>query len=75
MVKRLGYILLLATMLISCEVIREEDRFIPIPTPLSTERTHVLIEYTGFRCVNCPTAAAHAAQLQQTYGEQLIIVA
>ena len=75
MVKRLGYIVLLAVLLISCEVIREEDRFIPIPTPLSTERTHVLIEYTGFRCVNCPTAAAHAAQLQQTYGEQLIIVA
>lgn len=75
MVKRLGYIVLFALLLSSCEVIREEDRFIPVPTPLSGERTHVLIEYTGFRCVNCPTAALHAAQLKQICGEQLIIVA
>ena len=61
-------------LLCSCEVIKEEDRLIPVPTPVTNSRTHVLLEYTGFRCVNCPTAAQTAQALQELYGEQLIVV-
>ena len=60
----------------ACEVISENERLIPAPVPVdSTERTHVLIEFTGFRCVNCPKASAAAEALKQTYGERLIVVA
>lgn len=60
--------------LAGCEVIKEEDRMIPLPTPTGDGRTHVLLEYTGFRCVNCPNAAETAEALQQLYGERLIVV-
>ena len=72
--KKILYIVT-AVLLCSCEIIREEDRLIPVPIPDTGGRTHVLIEYTGVRCVNCPKAAEMAEQLQATYGEKLIVVA
>lgn len=69
-------ILLLVALLAGCEVISEDNRLIPVSIPVDqTGRGHVLIEFTGFRCVNCPNAADVAEQLHQTYGEQLIVVA
>lgn len=65
------FIYMVIGLLCSCEVIREEDRLIPIPV----EGRHVLIEYTGFRCVNCPTASETAQALAGLYGGQLIVVA
>ena len=63
-------------VLAGCEVIGESERLVPVPVPVdSTERAHVLIEFTGFRCVNCPKASAEAEELKQTYGERLIVVA
>lgn len=68
--------MMLAIALCGCEVIAEGDRLIPVtPSSSDAERTHVLIEYTGFRCVNCPTAAETAQDLADVYGEQLIMVA
>ncbi len=68
--------MLLVMVLAGCEVIGESERLIPMPVPVdSTERAHVLIEFTGFRCVNCPKASAEAEALKQTYGERLIVVA
>ena len=47
-----------------------------LPDPVITSaRTNVLIEFTGFRCVNCPTASETAQGLLGMYGEQLIVVA
>ena len=40
-----------------CEVIQESDRLIPFERETGGARKHVLIEFTGFRCVNCPDAA------------------
>lgn len=57
-----------------CEVIKEEDRYLPMPVPYSA-RTHVMIEFTGFRCVNCPKASETAQDLKNVYGEQLVVVA
>ena len=67
------YMVILA--LCSCEVIPEDERLIPVVTESSGQRTHVLLEFTGFRCVNCPTAAETALNLQALYGERLTVVA
>ncbi len=73
--KQILYILV-AVVLCGCEVIREQDRWIEVPIPQTfSERTHVLVEYTGFKCVNCPKAAAAAQDLSSMYGEKLIVVA
>lgn len=62
-------------LLCACEVIKEQDRFIPVPVEVNSGRTHILLEFTGFRCVNCPTAAQDAQTLKDLYGEQLVVVA
>lgn len=72
--KKILYILCLALLATGCEVIKENDRLIPVDVDAGSGRRHVLIEYTGFRCVNCPTAAAQAQSLSDLYGEQLIVV-
>lgn len=69
------FIYMVILCLVSCEVIPEGERLIELPVSFTGERTHVLIEYTGFRCVNCPKAAETAHELQSLYGERLIVVA
>ena len=64
----------MVVLLASCEVIREDDRLIELPQPIAGEQAHVLVDYTGFRCVNCPKAAEMAEELQGLYGERLIVV-
>lgn len=74
-------------MLTACEVIPEDERdfevFIPKDTttndstqttPIIVKRSSLLIEYSGWMCVNCPTAAEVAHQLKEQYGEQLVVV-
>lgn len=74
-------------MLTACEVIPEDERdfevFIPKDTttndstqttPVIVKRSSLLIEYSGWMCVNCPTAAEVAHQLKEQYGEQLVVV-
>ena len=73
---RLLAIVAWAVLSAGCELIGEGDRLIALPYSADTTgRGHVLIEFTGFRCVNCPTAAEEAETLQKLYGEQLIVVA
>ena len=57
----------------SCEVIDWNNRLIPVDGPTGG-RKHVLLEFTGFRCVNCPTAAALAQDLEAMYKGRLIVV-
>jgi hypothetical protein len=83
------YIMMVVTvaMLTACEVIPEDERdfevFIPKDTttndstqttPVIVKRSSLLIEYSGWMCVNCPTAAEVAHQLKEQYGEQLVVV-
>ena len=49
-----------------CELIPDEERYKPVDSRTGT-RCHVLLEFTGFRCVNCPAASELAQRLQQTY--------
>ena len=70
-------LLVLGSLLTACEVIpageREEVIFTPTD-PSSVKRTSLLIEYSGWQCVNCPTAAEVAHQLKDLYGENLVVV-
>ena len=69
---------LLALVLIaltSCEVIPESEQLIPVQVTDTSAHRHVLLEFTGFRCVNCPAAAETAANLQRLYGDKLIVIA
>ena len=69
-------ILLIVLALAGCQVIPENERLIEMPVIVSGDvHPHVLIEYTGFRCVNCPTATELAQSLVQLYDTQLIVVA
>lgn len=76
MAKKWIYIAMAVLLLTGCEIIREDERLLPVHLATDTTgRAHVLIEFTGFRCVNCPNAAAAAEALHETYGERLIVVA
>ena len=70
-------LLVLGSLLTACEVIpsgeREEVIFTPTD-PSTLKRTSLLIEYSGWQCVNCPTAAEVAHQLKDLYGENLVVV-
>ena len=68
------YIVLAALCLAGCELIPDEERYKPVDSHTGT-RCHVLLEFTGFRCVNCPAASELAQRLQQTYEGQLYVVA
>lgn len=69
--------LLLTMLLVACEVIpageREEVIFTPT-APDAVKRISLLIEYSGWQCVNCPTAAEEAHRLKELYGEDLVVV-
>ena len=68
---------LLTVLLSACEVIPEGDRITEVFTPTdptAIKRTSLLIEYSGWQCVNCPTAAEVAHDLKAQYGENLVVV-
>lgn len=73
--KHLLSILSLAFLLAACEVIDPADRLLPVDAVPQSSRRHVLLEFTGFRCVNCPSAEATAVELQSLYAERLIVIA
>ena len=66
----------LLLLCISCSNISEEERLIEVQpslpeTPDVTVMRRVLIEdFTGQRCVNCPTATQTISDLQQAYGSR-----
>ena len=62
---------------VACEVIPagEHDKILFTPSnPDDIKRTSLLIEYSGWQCVNCPTAAEEAHRLKELYGENLVVV-
>ena len=58
----------------SCDTIEEGDRKHEYTGPISSERMILLEDYTGVKCINCPTAAAEITRLQEFYGDNLIVV-
>ena len=71
--KKLLYIFIAAIVLSSCDVISEGDRIIPVEVILG-ERRVLLEEFTGFRCVNCPSAATIAHELIEMYVDHIVVV-
>ena len=64
-------------LLSACEVIRRGEREEVMFTPADStaiKRTSLLIEYSGWQCVNCPPAAEEAHRLKEQYGENLVVV-
>ena len=72
----------------ACEVIHPNDQLIfesetiippkdttaTDPTVPSNIRTALLIDFSGWRCVNCPDAAEQAHELLSIYGQQLVVL-
>ena len=62
----------LALTFASCSNIEEDDRFIDVE--VATAKRCVLIEdFTGQRCVNCPTATAIIGDIIEQYGHDNIV--
>ena len=76
MIKYIGGCVLAGLLLtfVSCDTIKEQDRKVLFTGSISGERTVLLEEFTGVRCVNCPIAANEAHKLQEFFGENLIVV-
>lgn len=72
----------------ACEVIHPNDQLIfesetiippkdttaTDPTVPSNIRTALLIDFSGWKCVNCPDAAVQAHELLSIYGQQLVVL-
>ena len=74
-IKSLIFSLFAAMVLfVACDVISEDDRLIELSRPL-TDRTALLIEFTGNGCPNCPGAAMIADDLLDTIPNNVVVVA
>lgn len=73
-IKSLVFALFAAMLLfVACDVISDDNRLIEVSKPL-TDRTTLLIEFTGNRCPNCPGAAMIADDLLDTIPNNVIVV-
>ncbi len=63
---------ILCVWLTACSNISEEERYIYVK-PAQAARCILIEDFTGQRCVNCPTATAEIEKLQQQYGADTII--
>ncbi len=84
--KKIIYIfaIILPLIWVSCDTIEEDQQLIylkgittettPI-TAISSEQKVLLEDYTGWKCVNCPRAAAKATEMISKYGEKLVVMA
>ena len=67
-------VMALALLLAGCQVIPEDRQLLPLPSAKPVSNA-LLVEFTGFLCVNCPTAAEEAHSLLTEYPDNLIVVA
>jgi hypothetical protein len=65
-------LLLTAVFMTACSHIDEDERLIYVK-PAAVERSVLLEDFTGQRCVNCPNAAEEIEKLIEQYGEDAII--
>ena len=61
-----------AVRMTACSHIDEDERLIYVK-PAAVSRCVLLEDFTGQRCVNCPTAAEEIEKLIEQYGEDTII--
>ena len=72
--KRYTYIILtlLLTLAAACDPVSEDERLIYMK-PAQVARNVLIEDFTGQRCVNCPTATWQIEQLQEQYGTNAVI--
>lgn len=63
----------LALVLVACDHVDDGDRLIYVK-PAAVQRAVLIEDFTGQRCVNCPTATDVIHQLEQQYGDAVIAV-
>lgn len=69
------YIYILLTVLLAgCEYIPFDQHYIAVGKQPLRSRA-LLVEFTGRKCSNCPTAAETAHHLLEEYGDSLVVVA
>lgn len=73
--KKSLYILYIMCLVVlsGCQVIGEDDRYIRLEGS-KTDRVNLLVEYTGWRCPNCPKAANAAHELLEANDGNLVVV-
>ena len=59
-------------LLTACDEKSMDERFEKVE--ISVARNVLIEDFTGQRCINCPTAADELARLQETYGEDHVVV-
>lgn len=57
----------------SCDNIDEKDRYVEVE-PVTASRSVLVEEFSGEKCVNCPTGAETLHEIQETYGADKVIV-
>lgn len=67
----MGASLLLALTTTSCDI-EPQDRFVELP-PIDVQKTVLLMDFTGQRCVNCPEAHEVMQELVKQYGDTALI--
>lgn len=72
--KKIFFSLVILVGMISCQVIKPEDRYLKMEDAEVGERNVVLMDFTGWQCVNCPNAAEVANGLITRYGSHVIVV-
>lgn len=72
--KKLLYILGVLA-LVGCQTIPEEEQLVSVDKEsIRSNRTTLICEYSGYKCVNCPNAAEEAHALLNLWGENLVVV-
>ena len=66
------FLSILVIGLAACDNIAEEDRLI-YEAPPAINRSVLIEDFTGQRCINCPNASAEIHALQQEYGEEAVV--
>lgn len=59
-------------MATACSNIDENDRLIYVKPP-EVNRTVLIEDFTGQRCINCPAASEEIAEIQRQYGEDAVV--
>ena len=60
-------------LLTGCDEVDEADRYVYVK-PAAVGRNILIEDYTGQRCVNCPTGNDQLHALQEQYGADTVIV-
>lgn len=62
-------------VLVGCQTIPVEEQLTEVDkSTIRSNRTTLICEYSGYKCVNCPNAAEEAHALLELWGENLVVV-